>query len=234
MRLRPAARPRRSCSTTPRMWSTRSSCKLFDRLIERAAVIQLPVLPLPDPNSRWISGHYCDEFAEAHIKELVVREAVGAAIPLAGVGCAIARGRSPQLAAMQDGRPFAGGSMTEDYEIGLRIGALGSRRCSCASRRGPATAASSPAAAISRRRSALRSARKRAGSAASRLPAGTGSAGAAGSASAGCGFATGAARLPRCSCSPPMAPRCCGRRSGWPKRSARRSRRGSTRRWSPC
>src|SRR6185436_19380713 len=76
--------------------------KLFDRLIGRAAVIQLPVLPLPDPNSRWISGHYCDEFAEAHIKELVVREAIGAAIPLAGVGCAIARGPLGQLAAMHD------------------------------------------------------------------------------------------------------------------------------------
>jgi adsorption protein B len=99
--------------------------KIFDRLIERAAVIQLPILPLPDPNSRWISGHYCDEFAEAHVKELVVREAVGAAIPLAGVGCAIARRPLSQLAAMQDGKPFAGNSMTEDYEIGLRLGALG-------------------------------------------------------------------------------------------------------------
>jgi adsorption protein B len=101
--------------------------KLFDRLIERAAVVQLPVLPLPDPNSRWISGHYCDEFAEAHVKELVVREAVGAAVPLAGVGCAIARKPLAQLAAKQDGKPFAGGSLTEDYELGLRIGALGLR-----------------------------------------------------------------------------------------------------------
>jgi adsorption protein B len=99
--------------------------RVFDRLIDRAAVIQLPVLPLPDPHSRWIAGHYCDEFAEAHIKELVVREAVGAAIPLAGVGCAIARKPLAQLAAMQDGKPFAVGSMTEDYEVGLRIGALG-------------------------------------------------------------------------------------------------------------
>jgi adsorption protein B len=99
--------------------------RVFDRLIERAAVIQLPVLPLPDPHSRWIAGHYCDEFAEAHIKELVVREAVGAAIPLAGVGCAIARKPLAKLAAMQDGKPFAGSSMTEDYEVGLRIGALG-------------------------------------------------------------------------------------------------------------
>lgn len=101
--------------------------KVFDRLIERAAVVQLPVLPIPDRNSRWIAGHYCDEFAEAHVKELVVREAVGAAIPLAGVGCAIARKPLAQLAAMQDGKPFAAGSMTEDYELGLRMGQLGLR-----------------------------------------------------------------------------------------------------------
>ena len=99
--------------------------RIFDALIDRAAVIQLPVLPLPDPGSRWVSGHYCDEFAEAHMKELVVREAVGAAIPLAGVGCAISRNPLARLAEGADGRPFAGNSMTEDYEVGLRIGALG-------------------------------------------------------------------------------------------------------------
>jgi adsorption protein B len=103
----------------------RYELRIFDGLIDRAAVIQLPVLPLVDRHSRWISGHYCDEFAEAHTKELVVREAVGAAIPLAGVGCAIARRPLAQLAAMHDGKPFAGNSMTEDYEVGLRIGALG-------------------------------------------------------------------------------------------------------------
>jgi len=103
----------------------RYELRIFDGLIDRAAVIQLPVHPLPDRHSRWISGHYCDEFAEAHMKELVVREAVGAAIPLAGVGCAIGRRALAQLAALQDGRPFAGKSLTEDYEIGLRLGALG-------------------------------------------------------------------------------------------------------------
>jgi len=99
--------------------------RTFDRLIDRAAVIQLPVLPLVDASSRWIGGHYCDEFAEAHIKELVVREAVGASIPLAGVGCAIAREALSKLALLHDGKPFAGTSMTEDYEVGLRLGALG-------------------------------------------------------------------------------------------------------------
>ena len=103
----------------------RFELRIFDGLIDRAAVIQLPVLPLVDPNSRWVAGHYCDEFAEAHIKELVVREAVGAAIPLAGVGCAIARRPLATLAAQHDGRPFAGASLTEDYEMGLRLGSLG-------------------------------------------------------------------------------------------------------------
>lgn len=101
--------------------------RLFDRLIERAGVVQLPVVPLPDRASPWIAGHYCDEFAESHGKELVVREAVGAAIPLAGVGCAISREAIARLASAHDGKPFAGGSMTEDYEMGLRLGALGER-----------------------------------------------------------------------------------------------------------
>jgi bacteriophage N4 adsorption protein B len=101
--------------------------KLFDRLVERAAVVQLPVLPLPDPESRWISGHYADEFAQSHIKELVVREAVGAAIPLAGVGCAIERSALDRLALAGGGIPFAAASLTEDYELGLRLGALGLR-----------------------------------------------------------------------------------------------------------
>ena len=99
--------------------------RLFDRLVERAAVVQLPVLPLLDRQSHWISGHYADEFAQSHIKELVVREAVGAAIPLAGVGCAIARDAIDRIAAAHDGKPFAATSLTEDYELGLRLGALG-------------------------------------------------------------------------------------------------------------
>lgn len=98
---------------------------VFNALIDRAGIIQLPVQPLADPRSKWVSGHYCDEFAEAHSKELVVREAVGASIPLAGVGCAIARDPLAQLAALHDGRAFAGASLTEDYEFGLRVGELG-------------------------------------------------------------------------------------------------------------
>ena len=101
--------------------------RLFASLSRRAGLVQLPVTPLPDPDSRWISGHYCDEFAESHAKELVVREAVGASIPLAGVGCSIARGALDALARAGDGSPFAAASQTEDYELGLRLGAIGYR-----------------------------------------------------------------------------------------------------------
>lgn len=97
---------------------------LFDALVERAVLVQLPVLPLPSASSHWISGHYCDEFAESHGKEMVVREAIGASIPLAGVGCAIERSALARLSAKQDGRPFAADCLTEDYELGLRLGEL--------------------------------------------------------------------------------------------------------------
>lgn len=39
---------------------------LMDKAIEQADFVQIPVLPLPQENSRWIGSHYCEEFAEAH------------------------------------------------------------------------------------------------------------------------------------------------------------------------
>jgi bacteriophage N4 adsorption protein B len=100
---------------------------IFDRLIEKSGAVQLPVIPVRTEQSQWISGHYCDEFAEAHGKTMVVREAIGAALPLAGVGCAIDRNLLGRIALNNVGRPFDDGSLTEDYELGLKIGALGER-----------------------------------------------------------------------------------------------------------
>lgn len=97
---------------------------LFDALIERFDLVQLPVLPLIDPASRFVGGHYADEFAEAHGKELVVRAAIGASLPCAGVGCAISRDTLAALAA-EGGAPFDPDSLTEDYELGLRLKAAG-------------------------------------------------------------------------------------------------------------
>jgi bacteriophage N4 adsorption protein B len=100
---------------------------IYDALIPRLAMVQLPVMPLPDPRSRWVSGHYLDEFAESHAKDLVVREALGAAVPSAGVACAIDRQMLGRIADAAGGQPFDARCLTEDYELGHRIKALGGR-----------------------------------------------------------------------------------------------------------
>jgi adsorption protein B len=101
---------------------------LFLRHLAAADLVQLPVLPLADPNSRLIGGHYMDEFAEAHGKEMVVRQWLGASLPSAGVGCAFSRrGLDALTAAAGTGLPFDADSLTEDYELGLRIAEAGGR-----------------------------------------------------------------------------------------------------------
>jgi len=91
------------------------------------ATVQLPVLPLIDPRATLISGHYADEFAEAHYNQLVVRQVLGAAMPLAGVGCAIDRTMLGRIALRQGGTPFDADSLTEDYELGMKVAAMGGR-----------------------------------------------------------------------------------------------------------
>ena len=99
---------------------------LLDAALARADFVQLPVLPEPQPASRWTGSHYCEEFAEAHGKAMVVRERLGAALPAAGVGCAFSRDLLGAIAdEMRGSGPFSVDSLTEDYELGLRIKAAG-------------------------------------------------------------------------------------------------------------
>jgi adsorption protein B len=105
---------------------------VYAALIPRLAMVQLPVRPLADAGSRWVSGHYLDEFAEAHAKDLVVREALGAAVPSAGVATGICRAMLGRIAARralagQSEGPFDAASLTEDYELGHRVKAEGGR-----------------------------------------------------------------------------------------------------------
>lgn len=88
--------------------------------------VQLPVAPLCQPGSRLVSGHYLDEFAQSHGATLLVRQMLGASLPLAGVGCAIRCDVLRRIAKAQ-GLPFDATSLTEDYELGLRLRALGTR-----------------------------------------------------------------------------------------------------------
>ncbi|TPG52692.1 glycosyl transferase family protein [Sphingomonas glacialis] len=101
--------------------------RVFDALIGRYAVVQLPVLPLVDRYAPLVSGHYADEFADAHGRQLVVRQALGVGLPLAGVGCAIERDMLGRIAAARGGSPFDAGSIVEDYELGLLVATLGGR-----------------------------------------------------------------------------------------------------------
>ncbi|SFJ78312.1 adsorption protein B [Sphingomonas sp. NFR04] len=88
--------------------------------------VQLPVTPLCQPGSRLVSGHYLDEFAQSHGATLLVRQMLGASLPLAGVGCAIRCDVLRRIAAAR-GMPFDATSLTEDYELGLSLRALGTR-----------------------------------------------------------------------------------------------------------
>jgi adsorption protein B len=88
--------------------------------------VQLPVLPEPQRESRWIGSHYCEEFAEAHGKAMVVRSELGASLPAAGVGCAFDRSLLGAIAHhMRRSEPFSDDSLTEDYELGMKIKAVG-------------------------------------------------------------------------------------------------------------
>lgn len=100
------------------------SLEIHDRMIPALAMVQLPVLPLPDPQSRWVSGHYIDEFAQAHARDMMVRAALDAPVPSAGVGTAIARDAVVALEQLW-GEPFDATSLTEDYEIGHKLHRLG-------------------------------------------------------------------------------------------------------------
>jgi adsorption protein B len=102
---------------------------LYRRHLGDHAMVQIPVVPMVTGGSRWIGGHYGDEFAEAHGKELALRSRLGVPIPSAGVGCALTRNALSLLAIERGGYPFRADSLTEDYEVGMLIGAYGLRAC---------------------------------------------------------------------------------------------------------
>lgn len=106
----------------------RLALDLIDDRLERADYVQLPVIPEPNPRSRWIAGHYADEFAEGHLKTMVVRDWLRTALPAAGVGCAFRRDMLARIAEFRGAtHPFAPECLTEDYELGLIVKALGGR-----------------------------------------------------------------------------------------------------------
>ena len=95
--------------------------RLYSLLIPPNEFVQTPVFSLPLPKRSCVSATYIDEFAEHHLKDMRVREAIGGLIPSAGVGSAFARDAFEEIAAAHGQRPFNVDSLTEDYEIGLKF-----------------------------------------------------------------------------------------------------------------
>lgn len=102
-----------------------AALQAIDAALGAVDFVQLPVRPAIQADSRWIAGHYADEFTESHAKALVVRNALGAPLPAAGVGCGLSRAAMQRLAERRMGEggagPFAPECLTEDYELGIEL-----------------------------------------------------------------------------------------------------------------
>ena len=98
--------------------------KLFNYLIPRKDMVQVPVVPIEMPMHYLTAGTYVDEFAENHSKDLLVREILSRMIPSAGVGTAVSRRVFEELASQHHNEPFNTNTMTEDYEFGFRVAEL--------------------------------------------------------------------------------------------------------------
>lgn len=103
------------------------SLRLMNRLIPRIDMVQLPVVPLEVQLSHLTAGTYLDEFAEFHTKDLLVRERVAGMIPGAGVGSGFSRECIDDLAAINRNQVFNIETLTEDYDLGFRLQAIGKK-----------------------------------------------------------------------------------------------------------
>ncbi|MBM3758527.1 MAG: glycosyltransferase, partial [Acidobacteria bacterium] len=96
--------------------------------LDRYDMIQVPVIPLPTPLSEIVHGIYIDEFCEFQKRDLWVRWRCGGFLPSAGVGTAFSRKAIERLAELGNNRVFEPACLTEDYENGFKIRALGYRQ----------------------------------------------------------------------------------------------------------
>ena len=95
--------------------------RVFNYLIPRKDMVQLPVLSLPRRWHQFTAGHYIDEFSQLHYKDLVVREMLNRSLPAAGVGCAFSRRAFETVAGANGNQLFSIDSLTEDYDFGFRL-----------------------------------------------------------------------------------------------------------------
>lgn len=95
--------------------------RLFNFLVDRKDLIQIPVYPFERKWTNFTSQTYLDEFSEQHGKDVPIREALAGQVPSAGVGTCFSRRAIVALLADGDGIAFDVQSLTEDYDIGFRL-----------------------------------------------------------------------------------------------------------------
>ncbi len=95
--------------------------RLYNYLIPENQFVQTPVFPLELPWYAFVGSTYKDEFTEHHLKDMLVREAVGGLVPSAGVGSGFDRDAFEEIALAHSSEAFNVTSLTEDYEIGLKF-----------------------------------------------------------------------------------------------------------------
>jgi adsorption protein B len=99
--------------------------RLFNYLVDRKDLIQVPVYPFERKWYDFVGMHYIDEFTELHAKDVPIREALVGQVPSAGVGTCFSRRAIEILLVEGDGIAFDTQSLTEDYDIGFRLKAHG-------------------------------------------------------------------------------------------------------------
>jgi adsorption protein B len=104
------------------------SLRLVNWFSREFAMVQVPVLPLATGVSEFTHGLYCDEFGEYQSKDIPVRQWLGGFLPSNGVGTGFARDALERLAESRGGRLFDPQCLTEDYDNGFRLYALGFRQ----------------------------------------------------------------------------------------------------------
>ena len=106
--------------------------KIMNWKLSNHDFVQVPVFSLPLSWRSLVAGTYVDEFSEAHTKDMLVRNHLGAPLPSAGVGTAVSRKLVNGICLAQGGELLNSDSLTEDYELGLstqRFGAKSNFAC---------------------------------------------------------------------------------------------------------
>lgn len=93
--------------------------KLINYFSKNYCFLQIPVFSFPRKWNDWTGAIYCDEFSEAHSKDMLVRDHLGGGVPSAGVGTAFSLKLVQTLLKVQNGQLLRQDCLTEDYVLGL-------------------------------------------------------------------------------------------------------------------